>query len=77
LKLTNKELPSNFDSNFNLRRYIVWVNCSQPCFPQLPWGGKKRSGFGRDLGEDGMDKYMHVKQLVRYMSKVRSCRLTP
>eukprot|EP00899_Mesostigma_viride_P002931 jgi/Mesvir1/12639/Mv02194-RA.2 len=29
---------------------IVWVNCSQPCFSQAPWGGMKRSGFGRDLG---------------------------
>nr|GMC75876.1 betaine aldehyde dehydrogenase, chloroplastic-like [Ipomoea batatas] len=29
----------------------VWVNCSQPCFWQPPWGGKKRSGFGRELGE--------------------------
>jgi betaine-aldehyde dehydrogenase len=28
---------------------IVWVNCSQPCFCQMPWGGKKRSGFGRDM----------------------------
>ncbi|CAH1431127.1 unnamed protein product [Lactuca virosa] len=26
---------------------IVWINCSQPCFSQAPWGGKKHSGFGR------------------------------
>jgi betaine-aldehyde dehydrogenase len=48
---------------------IVWVNCSQPCFPQLPWGGRKRSGFGRDLGANGMDKYMHSKQVVTYVSE--------
>lgn len=30
---------------------IVWVNCAQPTFCQAPWGGKKRSGFGRELGE--------------------------
>lgn len=30
---------------------IVWINCSQPCFCQAPWGGNKRSGFGRELGE--------------------------
>ncbi|KAM7483238.1 hypothetical protein LguiB_007821 [Lonicera macranthoides] len=34
-----------------LQAGIVWVNCSQPCFCQAPWGGKKRSGFGRELGE--------------------------
>lgn len=47
---------------------IVWVNCSQPCFAQLPWGGRKRSGFGRDLGANGMDKYTHLKQVVTYVS---------
>lgn len=33
------------------RAGIVWINCSQPCFCQAPWGGLKRSGFGRELGE--------------------------
>jgi len=30
---------------------IVWINCAQPSFIQAPWGGIKRSGFGRELGE--------------------------
>nr|GEZ84770.1 betaine aldehyde dehydrogenase [Tanacetum cinerariifolium] len=47
---------------------IVWVNCSQPCFCQAPWGGKKRSGFGRELGEWGLDNYLSVKQVTRYIS---------
>jgi betaine-aldehyde dehydrogenase len=34
-----------------LQAGIVWINCSQPCFCQAPWGGNKRSGFGRELGE--------------------------
>ncbi|KAG6403965.1 hypothetical protein SASPL_136199 [Salvia splendens] len=47
---------------------IVWVNCSQPCFSQAPWGGKKRSGFGRELGEWGLDNYLNVKQVTKYES---------
>ncbi|KAJ7956287.1 Betaine aldehyde dehydrogenase [Quillaja saponaria] len=47
---------------------IVWVNCSQPCFYQAPWGGNKRSGFGRDLGEWGLENYLSVKQVTRYVS---------
>ncbi|XP_076959562.1 betaine aldehyde dehydrogenase, chloroplastic-like [Bidens hawaiensis] len=47
---------------------IVWVNCSQPCFSQAPWGGKKRSGFGRELGEWGLENYQNVKQVTRYLS---------
>jgi hypothetical protein len=34
-----------------LQAGIVWINCSQPTFCQAPWGGTKRSGFGRELGE--------------------------
>lgn len=47
---------------------IVWINCSQPCFVQAPWGGKKRSGFGRELGERGLENYMNVKQVTQYIS---------
>ncbi|XP_047310343.1 aminoaldehyde dehydrogenase 2, peroxisomal-like [Impatiens glandulifera] len=47
---------------------IVWVNCSQPCFVQAPWGGNKRSGFGRELGHWGLENYMTVKQVTEYVS---------
>ena len=45
---------------------IVWVNCSQPCFVQAPWGGVRKSGIGRDNGEHGMESYLEVKQVVEY-----------
>ncbi|KAM3374660.1 aminoaldehyde dehydrogenase 2 isoform X1 [Capsicum galapagoense] len=45
---------------------IIWINCSQPSFCQLPFGGKKRSGFGRDLGEMGLEKYLNIKQATEY-----------
>ncbi|KAL6181520.1 hypothetical protein ACLB2K_048175 [Fragaria x ananassa] len=47
---------------------IVWINCSQPCFTQAPWGGNKRSGFGRELGTWGLENYMTVKQVTQYVS---------
>jgi betaine-aldehyde dehydrogenase len=47
---------------------IVWVNCSQPCFCQAPWGGIKNSGFGRELGEWGLENYLSVKQITQYVS---------
>jgi len=46
----------------------IWVNCSQPCFCQAPWGGNKRSGFGRELGEGGIDNYLTIKQVTEYTS---------
>ncbi|KAL3748916.1 hypothetical protein ACJRO7_010063 [Eucalyptus globulus] len=47
---------------------VVWINCSQPCFCQAPWGGNKRSGFGRELGGWGLDNYLSVKQVTQYIS---------
>ncbi|MED6171189.1 Aminoaldehyde dehydrogenase 1, peroxisomal, variant 2 [Stylosanthes scabra] len=47
---------------------IVWINCSQPTFIQAPWGGIKRSGFGRELGEWGLDNFLSVKQVTKYIS---------
>lgn len=52
----------------SLQAGIIWVNCSQPCFCQAPWGGNKRSGFGRELGEWGLENYMTVKQVTEYVS---------
>uniref|UniRef100_A0A7S1GF13 Aldehyde dehydrogenase domain-containing protein n=1 Tax=Bicosoecida sp. CB-2014 TaxID=1486930 RepID=A0A7S1GF13_9STRA len=51
-----------------LRCGIVWNNCSQPCFSQLPWGGMKKSGIGRDLGEFGLHSYLEPKQVTSYVA---------
>ncbi|KAH7289802.1 hypothetical protein KP509_30G019200 [Ceratopteris richardii] len=48
---------------------IVWINCAQPTFCQAPWGGRKRSGFGRELGEWGLENYLHIKQVTTYTSE--------
>lgn len=47
-----------------LRVGITWVNCSQPTFIQLPWGGVKRSGIGRECGEMGIHEYLEPKQVT-------------
>eukprot|EP01116_Phalansterium_solitarium_P019595 TRINITY_DN5535_c0_g2_i1.p2 TRINITY_DN5535_c0_g2~~TRINITY_DN5535_c0_g2_i1.p2 ORF type:complete len:511 (+),score=202.17 TRINITY_DN5535_c0_g2_i1:53-1534(+) len=52
-----------------LRAGIVWINCSQPCFVQAPWGGMKSSGIGRELGKWGLKNYLEVKQVTSYETK--------
>nr|WP_314607620.1 aldehyde dehydrogenase family protein [uncultured Janthinobacterium sp.] len=49
-----------------LRAGVVWINCSQPTFTQLPWGGYKASGIGRELGRHGFEAYLEVKQISRF-----------
>ena len=50
------------------RAGIVWINCSQPTFPQAPWGGYKKSGIGREVGRWGLDNYLEVKQVTSFDS---------
>lgn len=47
-----------------LRAGILWVNSSQPCFNQLPWGGYKQSGIGRELGKYAVEEYTQLKQVT-------------
>ena len=45
---------------------MVQVNGSgEGMQPNLPFGGMKQSGIGRELGQPGMESYMEVKH-VRY-----------
>jgi betaine-aldehyde dehydrogenase len=50
----------------NVQAGIVWINCSQPTFCEAPWGGMKRSGIGRELGEWGLRNYLETKQITSY-----------
>ncbi|KDD74239.1 aldehyde dehydrogenase [Helicosporidium sp. ATCC 50920] len=50
---------------------VCWINCSQPCFCQAPWGGNKSSGFGRQLGVWGLENFCSVKQVTRYVKDAR------
>jgi len=52
-----------------LRCGIVWINCSQPTFIQLPWGGYKQSGTGRELGPWGLKNYLELKQVTSWVDQ--------
>jgi betaine-aldehyde dehydrogenase len=46
-----------------LRAGITWVNTYHPTFNELPWGGYKQSGIGRELGLYGIEEYLETKQV--------------
>lgn len=46
-----------------IRAGITWVNTYHPTFNELPWGGYKQSGMGRELGFHGLEEYLETKQV--------------
>lgn len=44
---------------------LVWINMPQLIFPQMAWGGMKRSSIGRELGPWGLAAFQQVKHVVQ------------
>ncbi|THH27889.1 hypothetical protein EUX98_g6300 [Antrodiella citrinella] len=44
-----------------LKAGTAWVNCINQLHPQVPFGGFKQSGIGRELGEYALENYTAVK----------------
>ncbi|MNC99208.1 Gamma-aminobutyraldehyde dehydrogenase [compost metagenome] len=42
----------------------VWVNCHQVIIAEMPHGGFKHSGVGKDLSRYGLDAYTRVKHVM-------------
>jgi acyl-CoA reductase-like NAD-dependent aldehyde dehydrogenase len=53
----------------SLQSGIVWVNTMFDGSPQLPFGGYKASGYGRELGNVSIEEYTELKTINIHMGK--------
>jgi betaine-aldehyde dehydrogenase len=42
----------------------VWINCHIPLVAEMPHGGYKHSGYGKDLSLYGMEDYTRIKHVM-------------
>ncbi len=47
----------------DIRAGGVWINTSEFLFNESPFGGMKRSGYGRELGMHALDAYTEIKNI--------------
>jgi betaine-aldehyde dehydrogenase len=50
----------------------VWVNCHIPLVAEMPHGGFKKSGHGKDLSMYGFEDYTRVKHVMHYLGEPNS-----
>jgi acyl-CoA reductase-like NAD-dependent aldehyde dehydrogenase len=47
-----------------LRAGTVWINTYRMMAPNMPFGGYKQSGLGREWGAYGLDEYLQLKSVT-------------
>ncbi len=43
---------------------IFWINCHGIPDPAMPFGGYRQSGWGRELGYEGLEQYTELKSVI-------------
>lgn len=62
--LFTRDLDKALHFSSALKAGTVWVNCYDVLNAQVPFGGYKMSGIGRELGEYGLEAYTEVKSVI-------------
>ncbi len=52
-----------------LKAGTVWINLFHPSPDEMPWGGYRQSGMGRELGHFGVEEYLQVKSVILNLDK--------
>jgi betaine-aldehyde dehydrogenase len=48
---------------------VVWINTHIPFVSEMPHGGFKHSGYGKDLSMYGLEDYTRVKHVMSYLGE--------
>jgi len=59
--LFTQNLNRAIETGHRLQAGTVWINCVNQLHAQVPFGGYKQSGIGRELGEYALSNYTNVK----------------
>nr|GLL27683.1 aldehyde dehydrogenase family 2 member C4-like isoform X2 [Ipomoea trifida] len=62
--IVTKDLNTANTVSRSIRAGVVWINCYLAFDYDIPYGGYKMSGFGRDSGMEALDQYLQTKCVV-------------
>lgn len=61
--LWTRDLDKAMGVSAALRSGVVWVNTTLDGSPQMPFGGTRHSGFGREFGAAGLEEFTELKSI--------------
>jgi betaine-aldehyde dehydrogenase len=67
--LWTKNVDTALTVSRELRSGTVWVNTTIDGSPQLPFGGYKASGYGREMGNAGLEEFTQIKTVLFHLGK--------
>lgn len=50
-----------------IRAGIIWINNHNQSDANMPWGGFKQSGWGREMGKDAIEIYTETKSVATFL----------
>ena len=59
-----KDIDTAMYMTRNIDAGTVWVNNWMSGYPEIPFGGMKQSGLGRELGPHAIDEFMETKSVL-------------
>ena len=59
-----KDIDTAMFMTRNIDAGTVWVNNWMSGYPEIPFGGMKQSGLGRELGPHAIDEFMETKSVL-------------
>ncbi|XP_057748409.1 aldehyde dehydrogenase family 2 member C4-like isoform X1 [Arachis stenosperma] len=62
--IVTKNIDTANTMSRSIRAGTIWINCYFAFGDDVPFGGYKMSGFGKDSGLDALHKYLQVKSVV-------------
>ncbi|MBP9182540.1 MAG: aldehyde dehydrogenase family protein [Fuscovulum sp.] len=54
------------------RAGTVWTNTWMDGFPEVPFGGVRQSGLGREIGRQGLEEFLEIKSVVMRVDRRRT-----
>ncbi|MEX3017761.1 aldehyde dehydrogenase family protein [Gymnodinialimonas hymeniacidonis] len=67
----SKDMSTCLDFARRVQAGTVWTNTWMDGYPEMPFGGVKESGQGRELGRYGLDEFLEVKTVQMRIGDTR------